>query len=133
MLVFAFSAAADIGQIKTLEGGGHILRGDDRIVAEPGMRLEAADTVLTSEDSRMGIIFIDDTRLSLGPNSRIELERFHFDPAKNDGEFFTRIKSGSLEIISGKIAKQSPDSMKVATPTSVLAVRGTRFLIKIEE
>jgi hypothetical protein len=39
---------------------------------------------------------------------------------------------GTLSIISGQIAKGHPDAMKVKTPTSVLSVRGTRFLVKVD-
>jgi len=38
-----------------------------------------------------------------------------------------------LAIISGQIAKRSPDAMKVRTPTTILGVRGTKFAIKVDE
>ena len=35
-------------------------------------------------------------------------------------------------VVSGKIAKQAPDAMVIKTPSSLLGVRGTEFLVKIE-
>ena len=131
-LAFTPIAWSDIGQIKTMEGDAHVLRGDQKLPASPGFRLEASDIVVTGDESRLGITFVDNTRLAAGPNSRIELEKFRFNPTTHDGEFVTRIEKGTLSIISGQIAKSHPDAMKVNTPTSVLAVRGTRFLVRVD-
>jgi hypothetical protein len=32
--------------------------------------------------------------------------------------------------VSGKLAKQSPEAMKVKTPAAILGVRGTEFLVR---
>ncbi|MCP5151870.1 MAG: FecR domain-containing protein [Ectothiorhodospiraceae bacterium] len=131
-LLAPLTAAADIGQIKTLAGGVTVLRGGASIPATLGLRLEAADVVETASDGEVGITFVDNTRMSAGPGSRIELARFRFDATTHDGEFVTRVRRGTLSVISGQMAKRSPDAMKVETPTSVLAVRGTRFLVKVD-
>jgi hypothetical protein len=99
----------------------------------PGDLLEQADVLTTGANSSVGVTFIDGSRLSAGPNSRIELKQFRFDPTTNNGEFFADMQRGSLAIVSGQIAKQSPDAMKVKTPTTILGVRGTTFVVKIEE
>ena len=87
---------------------------------------------LTGADGKVGMTFIDNARLSAGPSSRIELSRFKFDATTHTGEFTADVKKGTLAIISGQIAKSHPDAMTVKTPTSVLAVRGTRFLVKVD-
>jgi hypothetical protein len=127
------SAWAGIGQIKTLTGEVHILRDNANLPAKAGDLLEKADTVVTGANSSVGITFIDNSRFSIGPNSRIELKKFSFNPTTHDGEFLTNMTRGTLAIISGRIAKRSPDAMKVKTRTSILGVRGTKFLVKIEE
>lgn len=137
-LVFLFSlvtsslAMADVGQIKTLEGDVRIERAGQTLTASAGDRLEQADTVVTGIDGQVGITFVDNTRLSLGPDSRMDLDRFQFDATTHQGEFRSRMHKGTLSIISGHIAKSHPDAMKVQTPTSVLSVRGTRFLVKVD-
>lgn len=125
-------AATEIGQVKTLEGDAHVLRGGQELPVSTGFRLEGSDVIVTGDAGKVGITFIDNTRLSAGPNSRIELEHFQFDTTTHDGEFTARIDKGTLSIISGQIAKSHPDAMKVKTPTSVLAVRGTKFLVKVD-
>ena len=125
-------AAADIGQIKTLEGDVRIERDGQILNASAGDRLETADTVITGTNGQVGITFVDNTRLSLGPESRMDLDRFQFDATTHKGEFYSKMHKGTLSIISGYIAKSGPDAMKVQTPTSVLSVRGTRFLVKVD-
>jgi len=131
-LLAAPLALADIGQIKTLSGEVRIERGGTTLTASAGDRLTQSDVVVTGADGKVGITFIDNTRLSLGPDSRMELARFDFDATTHQGAFLGRMHKGTLSIISGQIAKSHPDAMKVETPTSVLSVRGTRFLVKVD-
>ena len=132
-LISAPLALADIGQIKTLKGKVEIERAGKTLTAEAGDALEQADMIVTGADGQLGMTFIDSTRMSSGPNSRIELSRFRFNSTTHDGEFNTRVKRGTLSVISGQIAKRSPDAMKVMTPASILGVRGTRFLVKVDD
>jgi len=127
------AAGEDIGQIKTLTGEVHIVRQNVKRPAQAGDRLEAADAIITGPDSSVGITFIDNSRFSIGPRSHIELEQFQFNPTTYDGTSSTKMQHGTLAIISGHIAKRSPDAMKVRTPTTILGVRGTRVLLKVGE
>jgi len=97
-----------------------------------GARVRESDTVVTGSDGSVGITFTDNTLLSAGPNSVLVLERYTFNSTTHDGKFDARLNRGSLAIVSGKIAKQSPDAMVIKTPSSLLGVRGTEFLVKVE-
>ena len=122
---------AGIGKIKTLKGEVQIVRGGKTITAKPGDELEQADTVQTSPDSSVGIMFTDRTLFSAGPKSSIELTQFRFDDSKaKRNAFHSKLKRGTLYIISGRIAKKFPDAMTVRTPATILGVRGTRFLVR---
>ena len=126
------SVCAQVGQIKSLQGSVHILRADTQILATPGQKLEQADTIVTGADGQVGITFIDNTRFSAGPNTRLSLSRFRFNATTHEGVFVTNLDSGTLSVVSGQIAKHSPEQMKVKTPSSLLAVRGTNFLVKVD-
>jgi hypothetical protein len=127
------AVGAEIGQIKTLTGEVFIIRQHAQRPARVGDLLEQADIVVTGAASSVGITFIDDSRVSAGPNSRIALEQFRFDPTTHDGAFLTKMQRGTLAIISGQIASQTPGAMQVQTPKLLLGVRGTKFLVKVEE
>lgn len=121
-----------IGQIKNVKGEVFLLRNQVQQVAKAGDLVEAADVLITGASGAFGATMIDNTRLSAGPNSRIELAQFRFDPTSHDGEFVANLQRGTLTVVSGHIAKRSPDAMKVKTPTTILGVRGTTFGVKVE-
>ena len=74
-----------------------------------------------------------DSLLSAGPNSILSLDRYDFDPVTNNGRFDAQLKKGSLAVISGHIAKQAPDAMTVRTPSTILGVRGTEFVVSAND
>jgi hypothetical protein len=123
-------AADDVGQIKVSKGAVHIERAGGRLPAPVGAKVEAADVVVTGPDGSVGILFADATLLSAGPNSVLAIDKFAFDSTTNQGVFESTLKNGTLAAVSGKIAKQSPDSRKVRTPAAVLGVRGTEFVVR---
>ena len=130
-LLIGSVALADIGRVKRVKGDVTIERGDQKIPAKPGLVLDRQDVLVTGEKSRVSLTFIDNSRFSAGPNSRIVLETFEFDTTTHEGKFVSRGERGTLGIVSGQIAKQTPDAMRVRTPTSILGVRGTKFLVEV--
>ena len=128
-----FASAADIGQIKTAKGEVAVERKGQIMPARVGMRLEIADVLKTGADGSVGITMADNSVLSAGPNSILSLERFDYDPTTNQGRFDTQLQKGSLSVISGRMAKQSPDAMTVRTPSSILGVRGTEFVVSAND
>lgn len=125
--------AAEIGQIKNVAGQVFLVRNNNQQPAKAGDLLEQADVLMTGANGSVGVTLIDDSRLSAGPNSRIELKQFRFNPTTNEGEMVTEVQRGTLAIVSGQIAKRSADAMKVKTPTTVLGVRGTTFAVQVNE
>jgi hypothetical protein len=132
-MIYIPAAWAQIGQIKTVTGEVLIVRENVQQPAKAGDLLAPADAIITGANSSVGITFIDNSRFSAGPHTHIELEQFHFDPTTHDGTFSTKMQRGTLAIISGQMAKHSPNAMKVHTPTTILGVRGTKVLLKVEE
>jgi len=133
-LVVALDAgAADIGQIKVAKGQVTIERAGQPVPAAVGTRVQDGDTVKTGPDGSVGISMSDDSLLSAGPGSVLVLDRFAFDPATQRGQFNASLNKGTLAVISGRIAKQSPDAMTVRTPAAVLGVRGTEFVVSTDD
>ena len=108
----------------------YLERSGQRIPARVGTHLQPTDTVVTGADGSAGIAFVDNSLLSVGPNSVLAIERYAFNSTTHEGAFESSLRRGTLSVVSGKIAKQSPDAMKVKTPSSILGVRGTEFLVR---
>lgn len=132
-LLHAEVAWADIGQIKTLSGEVYLIRDSVQLPATVGTLVQKGDVLATGANSSAGMTFVDSSRLSIGSNTRIEISQYRYDSTTQEGEFLTDIKRGTLYISSGSIAKQPGDAMKVRTPTTVIAVRGTTFVVRVED
>ena len=68
--------------------------------------------------------------MALGPGSTLAIDRFDFNQTTHDGHFDSTLKRGTLSAVSGKLAKHSPDAMTVRTRSTILAVRGTEFVVR---
>ena len=123
----------DVGQMKVSKGAVHIERGGQKLPRQVGMRVQQSDVIVTGVDGSAGIAFMDDSLLSVGPNSVLAIDRFEFDSTTHRGAFDSSLKKGTLAAVSGKLAKQSPEAMKVRTPAALLGVRGTEFVVRTSE
>lgn len=128
----AFSADS-AGTIKRVTGIVEVERGAEKITATPGMQLFADDKVRTGADGAVGITLRDETLLSAGANSLLSLDKFEFDQTTHEGAMQTSLKRGKLAVATGKLAKTSPKTVKFRTPNSILGVRGTEFVVEVNE
>lgn len=123
-------AAGEAGMVKTVKGSVAIERGDQRQAAAVGAPVMAADRIVTGADGSIGITLRDNTMLSAGPNSILELNKFAFDSTTHAGTLDASVKRGTLAVISGKIPKATPENVRFTTPTMALGVRGTEFVVE---
>ena len=129
----AKAANVQVGQIKTVSGLAEIVRNGARTTARVGDPLYEKDTIETGADGAIGITFIDNTVMSGGPDSQIVLEDYKFNSSNFKGSMLTDMNRGTVSMISGDIARSTPGAMKVKTPTAILGVRGTRFVIEVKD
>jgi hypothetical protein len=125
--------ASDVGQVKTAKGTVHVERDGKRLPASVGMPIRQSDALVTGADGSVGVTFSDNSLLSTGPNSVLVVDRYSFDSTTHAGRFDASLKKGTLAVVSGKMVKQSPDAMKVRTPAAIMGVRGTEFVVQVEE
>lgn len=124
-------AAEPAGMVKTSKGSVTIERDGKKIGAPVGAAVMASDRIVTGADGSAGITLRDETLLALGPNTTLALDKFAFDATTHEGALDASVKRGTLAVISGKLSKQSPKAVKFSTPSTVLGVRGTEFVIEV--
>ena len=124
---------ATIAFVKTVSGSATLVRGGATEPIRVGAPLREKDRLETGADGSVGVTFRDNTRIALGPKSRIDLERFVFKPADKQYGFVLKLLRGTLEYISGLTAKLAPEAMSIETPTATIGVRGTRLLARVED
>ncbi|MGE5090228.1 MAG: FecR domain-containing protein [Candidatus Levyibacteriota bacterium] len=133
LMLAAWSAqAADIGQIKVSSGSVTIDRGGQALPGGLGARVQQGDVVKTGANGSVGITMSDNSLLSAGPNSVLALDQYAFDTTTNQGRFDASLAKGTLAVVSGRLVRQSPGAMTVRTPSAILGVRGTEFVVSAD-
>jgi hypothetical protein len=130
-LLSTTAAAGEIGRIKSVAGAAQVVRGKTAAPATAGELLQEGDVLRTGPGASIGVTFVDNSRFAVGPNSSIALSQFQFDDRTHVGQSLTTVDRGTLAVVSGQIAHENKDAMRVRTPTSVLAARGTRFVVTV--
>ena len=120
------------GMVKVSKGQVSIERAGARLPAAVGTPVLVSDRLRTGGGGSVGVTLRDNTLLSAGPNSLIVIDKFVFDKTTQDGAISVHIRRGTLSVASGRIAKKTPESVDFHTPTSVLGVRGTEFVVEVE-
>jgi len=132
LAIAAPSMASDVGLIKVSKGDVRIERAGTRLPAGVGTAVQASDVIVTGGEGLAGITFADNSLVSLGPNSVFSIDKYRFESTTHAGEFESSLTKGRLAAISGKMVKQSPESMKVRTPSAIMGVRGTQFVVQVD-
>jgi hypothetical protein len=135
VVVAAAPALADspaaAGRIKIVSGDAVVVRADGTVPAQVGQVVFEADRLRTGPDGRLGVTLKDDTRLSLGPSSEVRLDRFAFAPAEGRLGLTLNVLRGLVAYVSGRIAKLSPDAVRLETPAAIVGVRGTTLAFHV--
>jgi hypothetical protein len=119
------------GRIKVASGSAFIVRASGQVAAQSGADVYEADVLRTGADGRIGITLKDDTRVSLGPTSEVRLDKFVYAPAEGSLALALRFVRGVSAYVSGRIAKLSPDAVRLETPAAIVGVRGTTLAIRV--
>jgi hypothetical protein len=94
-----------------------------RVLEAPG-DVYQGDLITTDPGGRAQIQFVDDTRFVVGPNSRVRIDEFVFNPNRTAESVVFNATKGSFRFISGSSAKEA---YRVVTPTMTIGVRGSAY------
>src|SRR5262245_36641635 len=87
-----------------------------------GSEVFANERVRTGQEATAQLLFLDQTSLSIGPQSEIKLDRFVYNPERGTGTLALSASKGAFRFISGS---QNPNSYAIKTPGATIGVRGT--------
>ena len=136
ILVLAVSSMANAqtgrsGTVKDVTGSVTVVRGQEARSITVGEGVAVGDRIETADQSSLSMSMIDGTRMVLGANSKTTIEAFQFDGTTQEGSLLMRVYQGTLRMITGLIAKNNPNAVSVLTPTSVVGIRGTDFIVEV--
>lgn len=109
-----------------------IVRNNDKLEGKKGTELEMNDAIHTGK-CVVGITFDDDTKVNITENSKLVIDDFVYEPKKGAGKLGMKVAMGTVRYTSGIIAHKNPNAVDIKTPTSTIAVRGTDFLMSVDE
>lgn len=131
--VQADEATAPIGYVKTISGEASVTTGGNKVAASLGTPLYLGSQLKTGHTGSLGVTFKDDTLMSFGPDTELTVDKYLYAPNEDQFQLVASMLRGSLNYMSGLIAKMRPESVSVKTPTSIIGVRGTHFVVKVDE
>jgi hypothetical protein len=134
LLLVSVPAFAGVGSISDFKGGGSVKRGAKVAPAAKGSNIEKNDTVSTNSQGRFKITFVDATTVNITQNSRLIIDDFVYDGNnKSKGKLGLKLALGTARYTSGGIAHSNARGVGIRTPTATIAVRGTDFVMSVDE
>lgn len=126
-----------IGSLRNVSGLATITRtmddGKKKIFqARNGLPVYQKDMIKTTQGI-LGIIFNDNTRISLAKNSLLVLTKYVYTPAKKEYGMITRVMRGKVAVFTGEMSNLKANSIIFKTPNATIGSRGTSFLIEVND
>ncbi len=90
------------------------------------------DVIQTQDESRARALFQDDSMLTVGENSRVEIDEYIYNPEKNVRLAIVKLMQGQVRALVSKVFKANGSKFEVHTPSAVAAARGTYFTVWVE-
>lgn len=125
-------AQGAVGFVKTVSGEASVIDSGRAVQAQVGTPVRPGSVLRTGRSGSMGVTFKDSTVMSFGPDTEVVVDEYLYGPGKDDLKFGASITRGTLNLVSGSIAKLKPEAATVKTPTGTIGVRGTQFVVKVE-
>jgi hypothetical protein len=125
--------SSTIATVQKVSGMATVIRQGRTISAKIGLEIYQNDTLRTGPDGSIGVVFNDQTLLSLGPESILVIDEFVFAPRQAKFTIAITMLKGTVAYLSGLIAKLAPESAHFKTPTSSIGIRGTKFVARVAE
>jgi hypothetical protein len=99
-------------------------------VLHVGVDVQANEAITTGLSDRAHLVFLDGSSLTVGPQARLTIDKFIYDPATKTGDLAMHVGNGVFRFVGGRISKTRPVS--VVTPTAALTIRGGIMLIDVQ-
>ena len=96
-----------------------------------GIDVQANELITTSANDRAHLVFLDGSSLTVGPDARLTIDRFVFDPNTQKGDLAINATRGVFRLVGGKISKTTP--ITITTPSSTIGIRGGITIVSVTQ
>lgn len=119
-----------VGSLENLIGSCEIERNTDKIDCNEGGEVFISDSFTLGSDSGVKILFIDETEITLGENSYLEIDEFVFNPKQRKN--ITKILKGKMRATINTHKDRKSD-VEFKTANAVAGVKGTILYIDADK
>ena len=126
------SAQENMGMVLASRGDVRLVRAEDEIPLKQGDFIAVGDQVVSAERSFSVIQLFDGAKLSLRPDSTLQITEFSMGDA-DDGHALIELTRGGMKLVAGSIASSNPEGFRIKTPLSVLTVKEREASLSICE
>ena len=130
LLISAAAHAAAVGRFTLVEGEVDVLHHGKvpAVAAKLNDGVEPGDVIRTKSKAKAQVKFVDDSFVTMAPDSRIAVADFTYDAASGERRAVLRFFKGVMHTLVTRVEQvQQPDFL-METHTAVLGVRGTENL-----
>jgi hypothetical protein len=124
---------AAAGSVQFATGDVQLRRGAVVAAATKGSEVESGDVVVTGAGGRAQIRFSDGGLVALYPDSQFTVTRYADTGDPTQENFAVSLLRGGMRAVTGLIGKRNPQNYKVITPTAVVGIRGSAFLVAFND
>ncbi len=125
LLAPSIAFAGGVGQVELNEGRTWNERKNKTENIDVGYDVLMNDFFQTSETGQIGIIFADDTSVTVIENSELLIDDFVYDPESGKGSLSFNVTVGTFRYVSGTLAANNAGAVSITTPSATITVRGT--------
>lgn len=126
----AAAAMKEVGKVTRLQGTATQTQETSPRNLQAGSLIRVGAVVETGPDSRMEIVFIDGSQMTLGEEARLVMDELVYNAAASDAGAISQtfeVLSGTFRFISGAVGREDRDAVQIETPVATIGIRGTDF------
>lgn len=127
-------AASTVGKVAVSVGEAKRIASSGKTdLLQVGLALNAGDKIVTGQDAVAILVFSDEGRISVRPDSELIIKHYEVDPKGVNTRIELELTKGTIRQISGNGSRSQPEKYRLNTPIAVIGVRGTDFLAKTSQ
>ncbi len=133
---YAKGPGSPVGVVQLVKGNVIIIHANKKnyaYTAKKGLSLYKGDTIITLKRGRIRLKLKDKSLMTLASGTRLVINRSVYNPSQKRRSSFVGLSVGKVRFMIRKVVGYKRSEFKVKTPTAILGVRGSDFIVKVTE
>lgn len=131
LLFLSTTLFASVAKVVAFKGEATITREGTTILLDKKSTILKYDEIKTKENTKIQLLFKDETIVSIGKNSTFKVLDYLYDEKNNNHKVELNMIEGTFRTITGKIGKFAPKRFNLKTKSASIGIRGTQIVMSI--